>query len=158
MVESAKPPTATQQFSRLSILAEDLRRLLDGFNATLSRAGAAVPANVLLGMNQISSTLDELKESVRSNEHERRNLQALAEVGQVVNSSLDLSHVLREVIDTLIRITGAGRAFLMLLDQNRDLEIGTARNWERESLNSEDQQVSRTIIDRVVERGEAVLT
>ena len=140
------------------MLAEDLRRLLDGFNATLSRAGAAVPADVLLGLNQISTTLDELKESVRSNEHERRNLQALAEVGQVVNSSLDLTNVLREVIDTLIRITGAERAFLMLLDGKRDLEIVTARNWERESLNSEDQQVSRTIIDRVVERGEAVLT
>jgi len=140
------------------MLAEDLRRLLDGFNATLSRAGAAVPADVLLGLNQISSTLDELKESVRSNEHERRNLQALAEVGQVVNSSLDLTNVLREVIDTLIRITGAERAFLMLLDQNRDLEIKIARNWERDSLNSGDQQVSRTIIDQVVERGEAVLT
>lgn len=158
MVESAKPPTATQQFSRLSILAEDLRRLLDGFNATLSRAGAGVPADVLLGLNQISSTLDELKESVRSNEHERRNLQALAEVGQVVNSSLDRTNVLREVIDTLIRITGAERAFLMLPDPNRDLEIVIARNWERESLNTEDQQVSRTIIDRVMERGEAVLT
>ena len=140
------------------MLAEDLRGMLDGFNSTLKRAGAAVPADVLLGLNQLSSTLDELKESVRSNEHERRNLQALAEVGQVVNSSLDLTNVLREVIDTLIRITGAERAFLMLLDDKRDLEIRTARNWERESLNSEDQQVSRTIIDRVMERGEAVLT
>ncbi len=140
------------------MLAEDLRGLLDGFNSTLKRAGAAVPADVLLGLNQISSTLDELKDSVRSNEHERRNLQALAEVGQVVNSSLDLTNVLREVIDTLIRITGAERAFLMLLDEKGDLEIRTARNWERESLNSEDQQVSRTIIDRVMERGEAVLT
>jgi PAS domain S-box-containing protein len=158
MVESARPPTATQQFSRLSVLAEDLRGMLDGFNSTLKRAGAAVPGDVLLGLNQLSSTLDELKESVRSNEHERRNLQALAEVGQVVNSSLDLPNVLREVIDTLIRITGAERAFLMLLDDKRDLEIRTARNWERESLNSEDQQVSRTIIDRVMERGEAVLT
>ena len=158
MVESARPPTSTQQFSRLSVLAEDLRGMLDGFNSTLKRAGAAVPADVLLGLNQLSSTLDELKESVRSNEHERRNLQALAEVGQVVNSSLDLTNVLREVIDTLIRITGAERAFLMLLDDKRDLEIRTARNWERESLNSGDQQVSRTIIDRVMERGEAVLT
>ena len=140
------------------MLAEDLRGMLDGFNSTLKRAGAAVPADVLLGLNQLSSTLDELKESVRSNEHERRNLQALAEVGQVVNSSLDLTNVLREVIDTLIRITGAERAFLMLLDDKRDLEIRTARNWERESLNSGDQQVSRTIIDRVMERGEAVLT
>jgi PAS domain S-box-containing protein len=151
-------PSATQQFSRLSVLAEDLRGQLDRFNNTLQRGGAAVPADVLLGLRQISTTLDELKESVRSNEHERRNLQALAEVGQVVNSSLDLTNVLREVIDTLIRITGAERAFLMLLNPQRDLEIRIARNWERESLDSGDAEVSRTIISRVVERGEAVLT
>ncbi len=158
MVESARNPSATEQFSRLSVLAEDLRGQLDGFNVTLNRAGAAVPGDVLLGLKQISTTLDELKESVRSNEHERRNLQALAQVGQVVNSSLDLTNVLREVIDTLIRITGAERAFLMLLDKKRDLEIKIARNWEQESLASGDHEVSRTIIDRVMERGEAVLT
>ena len=86
MVESPRNPSATEQFSRLSVLAEDLRGQLDCFNVTMNRAGAVVPGDVLLGLKQISTTLDELKESVRSNEHERRNLQALAQVGQVVNS------------------------------------------------------------------------
>ncbi len=33
-----------------------------------------------------------------------------------------------------------------------------ARNWEQESLNESEYAVSRTVIQRVIETGEAVLT
>ena len=142
----------------MALLAEELRAQLDNFNRSLQRAGQVIPGDVLLGLDQISGTLDELKKNVRTNEHERSNLQALAEIGQVVNSSLDLTRVLSEVIDTIIRLTGAERAFLMLNNEAGELEFKIARNWEQESLDSGDYEVSRTLIDRVLEEGEAVLT
>ena len=140
------------------MLAEELRAQLDNFNRSLQRAGQVIPGDVLLGLEQISGKLDELKENVRTNEHERHNLQALAEIGQIVNSSLDLTTVLSEVIDTIIRLTGAERAFLMLHNEAGELEYKIARNWEQESLDKEDYEVSRTLINRVLEEGEAVLT
>jgi len=140
------------------LLAEELRAQLDNFNRSLQRAGQVIPGDVLLGLKQISGKLDELKENVRTNEHERHNLQALAEIGQIVNSSLDLTTVLSEVIDTIIRLTGAERAFLMLHNEAGELEVKIARNWEQESLDKKDYEVSRTLIDRVLEEGEAVLT
>ena len=142
----------------MALLAEELRAQLDNFNQSLQGAGQVIPADVLLGLEQFSGKMDELKENVRKSEHERSNLQALAEIGQVVNSSLDLTTVLSEVIDTIIRLTGAERAFLMLHNEAGEHEFKVARNWEQESLDSGDYEVSRTLIDRVLEEGEAVLT
>jgi PAS domain S-box-containing protein len=106
----------------------------------------------------MSGKLDELRDNVRANEEERHHLQALAEIGQVVNSSLDLTTVLNQVIDTIIRITGAERAFLMLNNEQGELEFKIARNWEQESINKGDYEVSGTLIDRVMSDGEAVVT
>ncbi|MCH8341911.1 MAG: GAF domain-containing protein [Chloroflexi bacterium] len=142
----------------MALLAEELRAQLDNFNRSLQTAGQVIPADVLTGLEQISGKLDELKENVRKNEHERHNLQALAEMGQIVNSSLDLTTVLSEVIDTIIRLTGAERAFLMLHNEAGELEYKIARNWEQESLDKDDYEVSRTLINRVLEGGEAILT
>ncbi|MFQ5943851.1 MAG: adenylate/guanylate cyclase domain-containing protein [Anaerolineales bacterium] len=158
MTELTSRPSATQRISRMALLAEELRAQLDNFNHSLQKAGQVIPQDVLVGLEQISGKLDELKESVRTNEHERSNLQALAEIGQIVNSSLDLTTVLSEVIDTIIRLTGAERAFLMLHNEAGELEFKIARNWEQESLDKGDYEVSRTLIDRVLEEGEAVLT
>ncbi|MCI0773642.1 MAG: GAF domain-containing protein [Chloroflexi bacterium] len=153
-----KRHSATQRISRMALLAEELRAQLDNFNRSLQTAGQVIPADVLIGLEQISGKLDELKENVRKNEHERHNLQALAEIGQIVNSSLDLTTVLSEVIDTIIRLTGAERAFLMLHNEAGELEYKIARNWEQESLDKDDYEVSRTLINRVLEGGEAILT
>ena len=153
-----KRHSATQRISRMALLAEELRAQLDNFNRSLQTAGQVIPADVLTGLEQISGKLDELKENVRKNEHERHNLQALAEIGQIVNSSLDLTTVLSEVIDTIIRLTGAERAFLMLHNEAGELEYKIARNWEQESLDKDDYEVSRTLINRVLEGGEAILT
>jgi adenylate cyclase len=42
---------------------------------------------------------------------------ALADVGQVINSSLELDEVLRIVMDNIVRLTKAERGFLMLRDE-----------------------------------------
>jgi len=46
-----------------------------------------------------------------------KNLMALVDIGQVINSTLELNEVLRIVMDTIVRLTGAERGFLMLRDE-----------------------------------------
>ncbi len=75
----------------------------------------------------------------------------------MVNSSLDLPTVLAEVIDTLIRITGAERAFLMLREDG-ELRVRVARNWERGAIGPGEEAFSRTVIERVAHGGDPVLT
>jgi len=52
----------------------------------------------------------------------------------VVNSSLELNEVLRIVMDTIIRLTGAERGFLMLRDEKGQLSTRTARIGTRIGL------------------------
>jgi adenylate cyclase len=89
---------------------------------------------------------------------EQANLLALADIGQVVNSSLELDEVLRIVMDTIVRLTGAERGFLMLHNERGELGIRIARNWEHESIDPSEYAISRTIVNRVITQGAAVLT
>jgi class 3 adenylate cyclase/GAF domain-containing protein len=152
-------PTLEEHLGRSSRQAEEIRGRLETFKKTLKRARLDLPIGILEGLRQLSGTLQDLKMTVEDHEQERRNLQALAEIGQVVNSSLDLNTVLNEVMDTIIRLTGAQRAFLMMGDaRSGKMETKTARNWERMSLDTDELEISDTIIERVVSSGDNALT
>lgn len=103
-------------------------------------------------------TLGQLSKKVEAFETEHSNLRALAGIGQVVNSSLELDSVLQIVMDTIIRLSRAERGFLMLRDERGEMTTRIARNWEQESINPEEFAVSRTIIEKVIEAGEPILT
>ena len=156
--EPTTRPTTEQQLARLSRMAEEIRGQLAAYRSSTGSADRGFPPGALEGLRQISGTLLTIRSSLEDIEQERRNLRALAEIGQVVNSSLDLTTVLNEVMDTIIRLTGAERGFLMLRNGEGELETVVARNWERSSLSPSEQEISRTIVQRVVSQGEAVVT
>lgn len=150
--------TLGEQLGRLSQLAEELRLHIDSLQPSLGRARLSLPEGTVEGLRHLSGTLRVLQKPVQETELELRNLQALADVGRVVNSSLNLTTVLNEVIDTIIRLTGAERAFLMLRSDQEEMDIVVARNWEKESLATGEYEISRRIVAQVVAEGEAVLT
>jgi PAS domain S-box-containing protein len=61
-------------------------------------------------------------------------------------------------MDTIVRLTGAERGFLMLHDETGQMTTRIARNWEQESLNASEFAISRTIIQKVIDSGTAVIT
>lgn len=90
---------------------------------------------------------------------EQTRLAALYEVSQVLGKSLDLDEVLNQVMDAVIELTGAERGFLMLIDSDTgSMNLRAARNIERESLEHNDMEVSRTVIETVINDGEGVVT
>ncbi len=126
--------------------------------AMIKRSGSTLPKNVLHSLNQLNAELITVQEKVGTLEEEWGSLRALAEIGYVVNSSLEVQTVLSEVMDKFIQLTGAQRAFLMLQDDQGDLYTVVGRNWKLESLKPGEYEISRTVVDRVVQEGEALLT
>jgi PAS domain S-box-containing protein len=110
------------------------------------------------GLATLRETLEKLQPQVTAQDGELARLRALANTAEVINSSLDLTTVLSEVMDTIVRLTGAERGFLMLKDEKGELQFRIARGMERESLNKSDFQVSRTILNTVAEGGQPVVT
>jgi adenylate cyclase len=140
-----------QQVSRLSQLAEMIKEELE-------RGGAEIPVRADQCLTQLYGSLNRLNKQVRRHDEVLRSMRALATIGQVVNSSLDLREVLEIVMDTIVRLTGAERGFLMLRDDKGQMITHIARNWEQESLDSSEFAISRTVINRVMSDGAPVIT
>jgi PAS domain S-box-containing protein len=157
MTESTVRLGPGEHLSRLSRVAEEVRAQLAAYRDRLGARQAEFPSGVLESLRQLSGTLQTLRAVVDDVDGERARLASLADVGRVVNSSLDLPTVLAEVIDTLIRMTGAERAFLMMREQG-ELHVRVARNWDRSSIGAGEEAFSRTIIERVERLGEPILT
>jgi PAS domain S-box-containing protein len=152
------PPTLAKQIGDLSKLAADVRALLSSQREALTKAGLGFPPGVMDGLSHLRDTLDKAQPQIVAQEGEVIRLRALADTASVVNSSLELTTVLQEVMDTIIRLTNAERGFLMLKDEKGELQFRIARNLEQESLDKSEFQVSRTIVRQVAQAAEPVVT
>lgn len=126
-------------------------------------ASAARAAAESLGITYpIGDTVQSESDSTSENsleikEHER--LLAICSVSQTVNSTLDLTQVLNIVMDTIVRLTGAERGFVMLLDEETgELAFRTARNMDQETMGGSSFQISLGIVNRVASESRPVVT
>jgi signal transduction histidine kinase len=102
--------------------------------------------------------LDKLADFVTADAEQSR-LEVLYRVSRVLGASLDLNEVLTRVMDAVIELTQAERGFLMLVDPDTGrLDLRAARNLEQETIESQDMEVSRTVIRNVIESGQGVVT
>jgi PAS domain S-box-containing protein len=150
-MDHVSPAPLNEQILSLSKLTGQMRTTLQG-------VGASLPAGTLEKLSSLENTLFKVSRQVVTVEEERSKLLALATTTQAVNSSLELDEVLQLVMDTIIRLTEAERGFLMLRDPSGRMEMRIARNWEQESISPNEFDISRTIIERVIETCEPVLT
>lgn len=144
-------PSIEDDLARLSQLAEQIR-------LNLPEADILALDEICEELDLIVASLKRVRRQVSSLVEEREDLLALAMISQVINSSLDLDDVLRIVMDTIVRLTGAERGFLVLIDQQGTPIIRIARNWEKETIEERDSALSLTVVRRVLEDGAPVLT
>ncbi len=90
---------------------------------------------------------------------QQARLAALYEVSSQLGTSLDLSEVLNQVMDAIIKLTGAERGFLMLFDDVKgQLQTMAARNVDQETIDGRSMEISRTVVERAAVSGEGILT
>ena len=112
---------------------------------------ARVAPEFIEELKSFENTLERISETVIPFEQQFSHLKALAGIGQVINSTLEVDEVLQIVMDTIIRLTGAERGFLMLRDERGEMVTRIARNWEQESINQKEFAISRTVVQRVID-------
>jgi len=117
-----------------------------------------VPQEAVDGLKTLENSLTHISELLIPFEQRFGHLEELAGIGQVINSTLEVDEVLQIVMDTIVRMMGAERGFLMLRDERGEMVSRIARNWEQESINQSEFAISRTVVQRVINGGEPVLT
>lgn len=108
--------------------------------------------------------LDKLDDLVARMEEEQKQLsqqgrfEALYNTSRLLGSSLELQTVLDQIMDAIINLTGAERGFLMLRDDDGGLTVKVARNFDRQTLDSEGFNFSRTIVNQTFDTGQPIVT
>ncbi len=82
----------------------------------------------------------------------------LYEVSRAIGGSLDLQTVLNQVMDAIIALTEAERGFLLIQDDDGNLAIPVRRNFDQETIGVDAVSISRTVTNRVLESGQAIIT
>ena len=133
---------------------------LEGLRAALRAMQKRLePDDGLQGLIQQTLTyLDSFTQEIsRADEHSR--LAAIYQVSQALGSSLFLDDALTQVMDAVIRLTGAERGCILLFDEAAgDLDLRAARNLERVNLSDKEMEYSRSVVETVSRTGKAVLT
>lgn len=141
-------------------LTLDLRDVLKQQREALKEQGFRLPPGTTTTLNDIAQRLEGVSTRLDVLEHERDQYRALADIAALINSSLELEEVLNGVMDTIIKLSGAERGYLMLRNEETgQMEPRVARNMDRQTIvDGSEFEVSRSIVQRVAESGEAILT
>ena len=136
----------------LSTLQESMRAVQTAVN------GQGLPQEQLdARLKDWQASIDELREELEVHQHppaEAHRLASLYRISQAINSSLDLDTTLDAVMDALIQLTGAERGCLILRDEEGLLSTQVARNFDP----SPELELSRSVIETVIESGEPIIT
>ncbi len=88
----------------------------------------------------------------------RDDLEALLDISKAINSTLVLDDILQMVMRRAIKLLRAERGFLMLLDDEGNLQFKTAYNICKDSLSKEDFKISMSIATSVAKTGKSIYT
>ena len=112
--------TVLEELRYLKLTCEDVIDALRAQRELLRQRGMGLPPGTLSGLKNVM---------------ELEHLRALAATTALVNSSLDVNQVLREVMDTVIALTGAERGYIVLRDElTGEMAFRIARNLDRETI------------------------
>ena len=154
---------------------EQLRNLIDNLGSTVNqqhqtlittraeiaqRAAAQSSDELARLLVHVRRNLEDLERRFKEQQKEQEQLQALQEISKVINSSLNLNEVLGFVMDSIIDLTKAERAILLLKDEETgEQEVQLYRNVDRETIEKSSAfEISRSIVRTVAETGEPVVT
>jgi len=124
----------------------------------LSRLGNAPAFNAETIVQQGRSQRYTLQQTTQRFTHQMQELTELVRTSALITTSLEIDRVLEEVIDTVITLTGAERAYLMLLKSEDDLHVMAARDKKQQDISVDDVTFSRGVIKAALEDGMPVIS
>lgn len=115
----------------------------DGYQIHFTRNGDEIQK--LLARREAS------KESGRAGTANLEKLRAVLEVARSLQSSFSTDDVLNTVLDAALAVTGAERGFLLLFNEERELQVRSARAAGGGDLPADELRVPRRLIQQALE-------
>jgi GAF domain-containing protein len=148
-----------EALDRLSVSSRQLEQALTQMIDVLRKRGLQFSVDLSGMAHAITDEIAKLQQNSRASAIRLKLYEELVRTSTLINSSLDLDQVLEDVIDTIIGLTGAERAYLLLRDRETGkLTTRTARNGDRETLAEDDTVFSRGVINAAIEQRGPIMT
>ena len=153
---TALPDVPLDDIQRLRTMVGEVKTALKNQGELLQMRGMSLPPGALNNLDSMDTDLGTIQKNLGGESTELLQLRTLAATSALINSSRDLDTVFARAIEEVIRLTGAERGYIVLLDpqtgeQNlriaRDLDAGANATF----------QGSHTILNEVLTSGEPLL-
>ena len=148
--ETTQPPPATVSFATDESLAS-LERLLGHIERTAGARGLR-KAEKIVGRRARRSPSSRYAQLVT----QRDRLLELIEINRALTQELELGRLLEMILDNLLHLAGAEKAFLVTFDDAGGFEVTCHRTASGHPLDRPDAEVSKTILDRARREGVVV--
>ncbi len=131
--------------------AGKLQQTLDRTMQVLNKRGIQIQIDFNGMAQMLLQDLERSQKSAQKMQKQLTQLQELVHTSALITSSLEFDKVLEEVIDTVIKLTGAERAYLMLTQgDNREMRVQVARNSQKETLEKDAITFSHQMIQEAI--------
>jgi PAS domain S-box-containing protein len=153
---TALPDIPLDDIQRLRAMVGEVKTALKNQAELLQMRGMSLPVGALTNLDSMDSDLGTLQKNLGGESTELLQLRTLAATSAMINSSRDLDTVFARAIEEVIRLTGAERGYIVLLDPQtgeqhlriaRDLDAGPNATF----------QGSHTILNEVLNTGDPLL-
>jgi len=152
-------PGVSQTLRRAVESTQQLDEAIYLARRSLEKRGIQLSAEITEIVKEIRTRLMQFQQESEHIVRQFDLLQHLVRSTAAITSSLDLDRVLDLVMDNVIDLTKAERAYLMLVEGDRDeLVICKARNWDNRALPDTEIDFSRSVITIALEKGEPIVT
>jgi GAF domain-containing protein len=143
---------------QMQVQTESLSSMLRRTLQALAQRGVQLSVDLDGMMREVQQDMNAVQKKSRRVIEQLEQQKELVRTVALITSSLELDQVLAEVMDTIIHLTGAERAYLMLRERNSDeLTIRAARNWDRETISDDEAGFSRSIVNNVLEQMQPIV-
>ena len=86
---------------------------------------------------------------------ETSRLRRILEINRALATERDPARLYARILDVAVELTGAERAFLVLLPKDTEPVIAAARSIDKEDVRAAGSKVSRTVLRRIAESGQS---
>src|SRR5258708_6791600 len=160
---NATPPNfqmdPINELRRLQKVVDDLEGVLRQHQQLLRQKAMSLPQGYLPDLQKLRTDIEKVVSKLDDTQTELTRLRSLTDTAELINANLHVDDLLNAVMDTVIRLTGAERGYLMLRnEETKELEFRVARNMEQRSLAEGEVIVSHSIVQNVADTGQPVVT
>jgi PAS domain S-box-containing protein len=157
MSDGNRPPLE-QTITELNRLANSILQRIRQQRDVLRQHGMDVPPGTIKNLEGIQAELEQASNRIVEQHNEVDRLRALVDTTAMINASLNLEQTLGAVIQTVIRLTRAERAYIMLHDPATGrLSVKAGRDIHQSDPNAT-PMISHTIIEQVFNNKQPIVT